>query len=122
MDDKTIFQKSIGENLEKYRKLKGYTQSELAEKAGMSVPFYANLERGAKGLSLKNMSALATALDVSIDYLIFGDHKTKHIKNIEMLLKDKPEKLQNAAENVLRALVDSFDDEAVREKRHGLWD
>ena len=111
MDDKTIFQKSIGENLKKYRKLKGYTQSELAEKAGMSVPFYANLERGAKGLSLKNLSALATALDVSIDYLIFGDHKTKHIKNIEMLLKDKPEKLQNAAENVLRALVDSFDDE-----------
>ena len=111
MDDKTIFQESIGENLKKYRKLKGYTQSELAEKAGMSVPFYANLERGAKGLSLKNMSALATALDVGIDYLIFGDHKTKHIKNIEMLLKDKPEKLQNAAENVLRALVDSFDDE-----------
>lgn len=111
MDDKTIFQKSIGENLKKYRKLKGYTQSELAEKAGISVPFYANFERGAKGLSLKNMSALATALDVSIDYLIFGDHKTKHIKNIEMLLKDKPEKLQNAAENVLRALVDSFDDE-----------
>lgn len=33
------------------------------------------------------------------------------IKNIEMLLKDKPEKLQNAAENVLRALVGSFDDE-----------
>lgn len=111
MDDKTIFQKSIGENLKACRKQKGYTQSELAEKAGMSTSFYANLERGAKGLSLKNMSALATALNVSTDYLIFGDHKTKHINNIEMLLKDKPEGLQHAAENVLRALVDSFNDE-----------
>lgn len=111
MDEKTLFHKAIGENLKKYRKQKGYTQEELAEKAGMSTSFYANLERGAKGTSLKNMSALATALDVSIDYLIFGDYKTKHIKNIEMLLKDKPEKLQNAAENVLRSLVDSFDDE-----------
>lgn len=111
MEDKMVFQKTIGENLKKYRKQKGYTQSELAEKAGMSMTFYANLERGAKGLSIKNMSALSTALDVSVDYLIFGDHKTRHIKNIEMLLKDKPEDIQNAAENVLRALVDSFDDE-----------
>lgn len=47
MEDKMVFQKTIGENLKKYRKQKGYTQSELAEKAGMSMTFYANLERGA---------------------------------------------------------------------------
>jgi len=42
----------IGNNIQQYRLKQNLTQEQLAEKAGISTSFYANLERGKKSMSI----------------------------------------------------------------------
>ena len=60
MDDKRSVQIIIGNNLRKYRLLAKLTQDELAEKAGISTPFLANLERRHCSSAAEHMAACRT--------------------------------------------------------------
>ena len=53
MISKKEFEYTVGRNLAKYRKEKKLTQMQVAEMAELSVPFYASVELGNKGLSVK---------------------------------------------------------------------
>lgn len=94
------------------------TQEELAEKAGLSTPFLANLERGTKGMSIFSLRELSSALGISTDCLLFEDNANGHIKNIEMLLRDKPERIIVAAEKLVRLLVESMEPSGNIEKEN----
>jgi transcriptional regulator with XRE-family HTH domain len=48
------------------------TQPELAEKAGISVPYLSQLETGKRKGSLGAMNAIAKALGVTLDDLVVG--------------------------------------------------
>ena len=58
----------VGQNIKKYRKIKGYTQEKLAEVTSLSYGYIKNLE--AKGvyasISIETLQVIATALDISI--------------------------------------------------------
>jgi DNA-binding XRE family transcriptional regulator len=59
-----------GENpLKVYREWRGLTQADLAAKAGVSVGFVSQVERGARNLSRKARAAVASALGVLPDDL-----------------------------------------------------
>ncbi|MFS0725034.1 helix-turn-helix domain-containing protein [Paenibacillus sp. 1P07SE] len=58
--------------LRAFRKLKGYTQHELAEKLEVSVAVLGSLERGTRVPQTKLLEQIAAALDVDYDELI-GD-------------------------------------------------
>ena len=111
MDNNISVQNIVGDNLRKYRLQARLTQDELAEKAGISTPFLANLERGSKGMSLKSLRQLCSALGISADLLLFDPEPNNNIRNIEMLLKDQPEHVVLAAEKMIRILVDAVDTE-----------
>ncbi len=69
--------KSLGDNIRKYRKLKGYTLEELAELLDVSTTFIGQIER-AKGIpSLETFVKIANTLGVSTDCLLFGDLNEK---------------------------------------------
>lgn len=51
MISKKEFEYTVGRNLAKYRNEKKLTQMQVAEMAELSVPFYASVELGNKGLS-----------------------------------------------------------------------
>ena len=57
---------------------------------GLSVPFYANIERGTKGMSIYSLRELADALGVSTDYLLFDERPGDEVKNVEALLRGQP--------------------------------
>ncbi len=64
--------KSLGENIRKYRKAKGYTLEQLAELLDVSTTFIGQIER-AKGIpSLETLVKIANTLEVSADTLLFG--------------------------------------------------
>lgn len=64
--------RQIGENLKKSRKKLGLTQVELAEKAEISVNYYARLERGEVTASLDTLKTILKILKVkSKDVLPF---------------------------------------------------
>lgn len=69
--DKHELAATIGNNLCVLRGDIGQTQEELAELAGISTSFYANLERGNKGVSVAVLCKLAECLGVTVDRLLY---------------------------------------------------
>ena len=99
----------IGENLRKYREANGLTQEELSEKVGISTSFYANIERGAKGISIFTLRELADVLQISADFLLFEDRQDTRLQNIQALLKNQPEQIVALIEQIIRLLIESLD-------------
>ncbi len=66
---------SIGLKISYYRKFRGYTQEELAERAGVSTTFIGMVEAPNlyKAPSVKTLYAIATALDVPVYKLLQTD-------------------------------------------------
>lgn len=60
---------SIGQNIKKYRKEKGFTQRELADLIGVSVQAISKWETNAGVPDISQVVPLASALDISTDAL-----------------------------------------------------
>ena len=63
---------AAGERLRAKRLLLGMTREEVAEKIGRASKYYADIERGSCGMSTETLLALASVLDMSLDYIILG--------------------------------------------------
>ena len=61
---------SIGKKIREYRKERGLTQDELAEKVNLSPNHMGALERAEKNLTLATLINIANALDVTADMLL----------------------------------------------------
>lgn len=59
----------LGSNIRKIRKEFGWTQADLAEKSGISVPFMTQIELGRKSASLEVVQNIAAALNISYNQL-----------------------------------------------------
>lgn len=66
---------SVHEKIKRIRKLKGYTQSEMAEKLHMSQNCYGNLERGKTDLKESRLEEICETLGISLMELISLDSK-----------------------------------------------
>ncbi|MFC1485389.1 helix-turn-helix domain-containing protein [bacterium] len=61
----------LSENVKKYRKLKGWSQQKLADKAKISYNALTKLEQGkAKHPTIQTVVKIANALGVSVDELV----------------------------------------------------
>ncbi|MGL6269736.1 MAG: helix-turn-helix domain-containing protein [Chitinophagaceae bacterium] len=60
----------IGDKIRKVRELKGLKQETIAQKLGMSVTAYGNLERGESSLSFDRLEEIAAAMEVSVSDII----------------------------------------------------
>ena len=78
---------SIGQNIKKYRKEKGYTQRELADLIGVSVQAISKWETDTGAPDISQVVPLASALDISTDALFDYEHHTKP-EDFEELRKD----------------------------------
>lgn len=58
--------KAFGKHVRELRKKKGYSQEELADKAGLHRTYIGAIERGEQNVSIDNISRIAKALDVKI--------------------------------------------------------
>lgn len=103
----------IGNNIRKYRLKQNLTQEQLAEKVGISTSFYANLERSKKSMSIKTLRDLADALEVSVDFILYENNTRNHIRNIEVLLNNKPESFLISIEKLIRVCISEFSDTGV---------
>lgn len=64
--------KQIGNQIRKFRKQKGLSQEELAEKVNISTTHMSHIETGNTKLSLPVLVDLAAALQVGTDVLLFS--------------------------------------------------
>lgn len=61
---------TIGERIRKYRKEKGWTQSQLAEETDLLSVYISAYENGRWMPNILNMIAIADAFEVSLDELV----------------------------------------------------
>ena len=78
----------IGERIRKTRRAHNISQEVLAEMVDISVTHMSHIETANTKLSLSVMVELAIALNVSIDYLVFGDERgdEPYYRQIEEIL------------------------------------
>lgn len=65
--------KTIGERLKEARKKSGMTQEQVANKAKCDKMTLANYENDRCSPTLDIIASIAKVMDVSIDYLVWGD-------------------------------------------------
>ena len=65
----------LGQQIRKYRKVHGMSQEQLAEKIGISVTHMSHIETGNTKMSLAVLSAIAVALNVSTDSILFEEKR-----------------------------------------------
>lgn len=107
MDKETLMQ-AIGANVRYYRTRLGMTQEVLAEKAGISTSFCANIERGNKAISILVLCALANVLGVTPNHLFYGGAEDHRLDNLMFFLQDKSDDYLACLEAALRAIDDRF--------------
>ena len=61
---------SMGMRIKRQRKIKGWTQDELAERANVSISFLGHIERGTRKAGMETLVKLANALGESTDVLL----------------------------------------------------
>lgn len=66
------YHKRLGLRLKAARRAKGWTQQELAEKAGLTAAFLSYLENGSRSGSLDSWVKLAEALSLNPESLLGG--------------------------------------------------
>ena len=79
--------KEIGKRIARQRKIKGYTQEELAEKTDLSVGYISGIESGNKVASLKNMLNIANVLELSLDLMLLSDISVDKIKRDSYIME-----------------------------------
>ena len=90
---KEILMTIVGKNLKHYRIMRHITQVELAEKAGVSVSFCANVECGKKGVSMFVLRDFADALHITVNQLLYDHVDNQRIEPVPETFRitcDKP--------------------------------
>jgi len=71
---KSLLLQEVGERVRTRREALGLTQKELSSRAGLSIRFLAQLERGDGNISLRRFAEVAAALGVTPAALLAGSH------------------------------------------------
>ncbi|MBD5409037.1 MAG: helix-turn-helix transcriptional regulator, partial [Treponema sp.] len=99
----TKLQKQLAENIRFYRKKKGMTQENLAEKVGTATNYIGTIEIGKKFPSPKMIERIACALEV--------DELSLFSENIYNLTNEDVKKIEsNLIEKLAQTIEDTFKD------------
>ena len=87
----------IGALIKSQREFLGITREELAERLDITPRFCYDLELGHKGMSISTLIKISKELNVSTDYLLFGDTKEnfKLAESLSLIQECPPEKRQS---------------------------
>lgn len=96
----------LGENLKRTREKRGISQKELAERCGISVPQLSKMETGKqRNPHIETVVAMATALGVSIEELIYGTEGPNGMKYMLEAIESLPEGKQVTVKELIAAFV-----------------
>lgn len=94
----------IGKRLYKRRKEMGLTQEAMAERLGMSLTFYGEIERGRKRLSIEKILLVYERTGMDPDYLLTG--KGLLDQAVMEIFKDCPEEKRPVLEQIFSNLTE----------------
>jgi len=93
----------LGKNIKFFRSQKQLSQADLADKAGISITFLSNIERGNNFPLARTLCSLAKALEVEVFELFRGDLVPSNSKEImSQLSNDITQKIHLAVTDVFK--------------------
>ena len=100
----------IGNKLYNIRKKEGFTQSEVAERAGLSDRTYADIERGSVNMRIETILKICKALNISPNDVLTEEEAAPPILQTELLnrLEQCTKREQNTALQLLSVYLDSL--------------
>lgn len=107
MSDKAL----IGKRIKQYRKLRGLTQDQLAEKIGVSTGYLSGIERGCSFPRFENLIQIMNVIEASPDQ-IFVDVVEKTYETRVSILSDELEKLSPREQKRIFTVVEAMIQEA----------
>lgn len=102
---------AIGQRIRKIRKARGFSQEKLAEEIGISTTHMSHIETANTKMSLSTFVALASALEVRTDDLLYDErpeHRSSSITFIMELLNDCSTQQVRIIEDVVKAVKESL--------------
>jgi transcriptional regulator with XRE-family HTH domain len=75
------FLKLVGHNIRTIRRAKGYTQEELAEKAGLQYSYIGGVERGERNVSLETLEKIIDGLGIT-PYELFKFEESNLVSSV----------------------------------------
>lgn len=75
MANRRIDYNAIGRRVRERRQALRWTQERLAERVDVSTSFIGHIERAEKIPSVETLARICTAMDMNMDYLLFGMHR-----------------------------------------------
>lgn len=102
---------AIGQRIRKIRKARGFSQEKLAEEIGISTTHMSHIETANTKMSLSTFVALASALEVRTDELLYDEkpeNRSASITFIMELLNDCSTQQIRIIEDVVKAVKESL--------------
>lgn len=106
-----MVERSIGRRIQQYRKKKGLTQEQLAEKVGLSTNYISAVERGVNQLNLDKLIDVINILECSANE-IFVDVLNNGYEIKSSLLSEQISKLSKDEQERIFAVVQTLVDTA----------
>jgi transcriptional regulator with XRE-family HTH domain len=113
---------SLGANIRKARKARGWTQKELAERVESDASYMNRIETGKANPSIAVLARIAEALEVSLDELVKGqpDGAEVHIQDAGLL--ERMRLIDSLDEDDRGALVHMIDTMLTKKRMRELLD
>ena len=99
----------IGENTRMYRERAGLTQADLAERVGVGTAFISRVERGQKRMRLETLMAVADALNVSVDLLLYQNNTSAQIRTLASMLEGCSPEFVDGIIMLVRVCLEKFE-------------
>jgi transcriptional regulator with XRE-family HTH domain len=101
-----VLRSLVSLNIRRFRVNSGFSQEELAEKAGISIPYLGALERGEKWPSPDTFAGLAKGLGIEpYDLMRPEDAASQEVKKIITKLVNDITTLVNSSLNMMNTMV-----------------
>ncbi len=85
--------KTLADNIRYYRNLKGWSQEDMADKLGVSLPTYSRIERNINTMPFKRIVQVAKVFGITTSELVsIGKNKNDHLQENQELKKTIAEK------------------------------
>lgn len=95
---------AIGSRIKAERKHLGITQEQLAEMVNVTTHYIYELERGMKSMSIETLINLSQVLELSLDYIIFGNQRSS-LGELYRMLDELSDERRLRAEKVFTQLL-----------------
>lgn len=109
---------TIGQNIKKYRKEIGLTQTQLAKKLGIIQSNIHRWEADKIIPSIETIKKLAETLDISVDGLLFTEKERKRLRVTDKELLDKLKDLAKLTPEDRTTIVNLIDALKVRAQKN----